>query len=73
MDPKIEDIEDWVPPPLDVPNLELVNFFFNIIMISNAQVGMSLHTTENPMSRLLTKALWQRLHISEALRVHQNC
>ena len=55
MDAETEDAEEWVPPPLDIRNLELQSSFFKITMISNAQAAMALPMTENPMSRLWRK------------------
>ena len=40
MDTKTKDVEEWVPPPLDICDLELQSSFFKIIMISSAQVAM---------------------------------
>ena len=54
-DAETEDAEEWVPPPLDIRNLELQSSFFKITMISNAKAAMSLPMTENPMSRLWRK------------------
>jgi hypothetical protein len=55
VDAETEDAEEWVPPPLDIRNLELQSSFFKITMISNAQAAMALPMTENPMSRLWRK------------------
>ena len=40
VDTKTKDVEEWVPPPLDICDLELQSSFFKIIMISSAQVAM---------------------------------
>lgn len=49
-----KDVE-WMPPPLDICNLELQSFFFKTTMISNAQAVVSLPTTNKPMSQFWRK------------------
>jgi hypothetical protein len=49
------DTEEWVPPPLNIRNLELQSSFFKITMISSTQVAMSLPMTKNPLSWLWPK------------------
>lgn len=56
VDVETADVEEWVPPPLDIYNLELQSSFFKIDMILNAQVAVSLPMIENPMS-----CLWHKL------------
>ena len=52
MDAKTKDVEEWVPPPLDVHNLEIQSSLLKNTMVSNAQVAQ---ITRNPMSRLWRK------------------
>jgi hypothetical protein len=49
------DTEEWVPPPLDIRNLELQSSFFKITMISSTQAAMSLPMTKNPLPWLWPK------------------
>ena len=66
------DIEEWVPPPLDIHYLELQNSFFKITMISHAQVAMSLPVTKNPMSwvwRKLSSNVLISTKLSEFMKV----
>lgn len=55
MDVETEDAKEWVPPPLDILNLELQNSSFKITMILFAQITMSLPMTKNTMSQLWGK------------------
>lgn len=55
MNARTKDVEEWVPPLLDICNLELQSSFFKIIIILNSQVAVYLPMTENPMSWLWRK------------------
>lgn len=44
------DVDERAPPPLDIHILELPSSFYKTIAMLNAQVVMSLPTTENLMS-----------------------
>lgn len=55
MDTKIENVEKWVPPPLDICYFKLQRSCSKIIVILNAQVAMPLPMTKNPMSQLWCK------------------
>jgi hypothetical protein len=50
VDTETENVEEWMPLPFDIDNLELQSSFLKIIMISNAQTAMSLPMTKNTIS-----------------------
>ena len=67
VDIEYEDVEEWVPPPLDVRNLELQGSFFKTTMISYTQATISLPMTENLMFHLWHKLSSNALMLMELL------
>lgn len=55
VDIETESVEEWIPLPFDINNLELQSSYLKIIMISNAQIAMSLPMTKKPISLALAQ------------------